>query len=57
MKLLRYGRPVGTVFNLLGSKEDHMTYALGFVASRSRVSWPHCSHAQPDAGSAVRGRP
>lgn len=35
MKLLRYGRPVGTVFDLLGSREDDMTYALGFVASRS----------------------
>jgi hypothetical protein len=35
MKLLRYGRPVGTVFDLLGSKEDDMTYSLGYVASRS----------------------
>lgn len=35
MKLLRYGRPVGSIFDLLGTKEDDMTYALGFVASRS----------------------
>jgi hypothetical protein len=35
VKLLRYGRPVPTVFDLLGSKEDDMTYSLGFVVSRS----------------------
>lgn len=35
MKLLRYRRPVGSIFDLLGTKEDDMTYALGFVASRS----------------------
>lgn len=35
MELLRYGRPVTTVFDLLGRKEDDMTYSLGFVASRS----------------------
>ena len=35
MKLLRSGNPIGTVFDLLGRKEDDMTYALGYVASRS----------------------
>ncbi len=35
MELLRYDKPVGTVFDLLGQKEDDMTYALGFVVSRS----------------------
>jgi hypothetical protein len=35
VKLLRYGRPVHTVFDLLGSKEDDMTYSLGYVLSRS----------------------
>src|SRR5258707_2394521 len=35
MQLLRYGRPVGTIFDLMGSKEDDMTYSLGYVASRS----------------------
>ncbi|WP_438023558.1 hypothetical protein [Sorangium sp. So ce233] len=35
MKLLRYGKPVGTIFDLLGRKEDDMTYALGYVMSRS----------------------
>lgn len=35
MKLLRGRRPVESIFNLLGTKEDDMTYALGFVASRS----------------------
>jgi hypothetical protein len=35
MKLLRYRRPVASIFDLLGTKEDDMTYALGFVASRS----------------------
>lgn len=35
MKLLRYGRPVATIFDLLGSKEDDMTYSLGYVAARS----------------------
>jgi hypothetical protein len=35
MKLLRYGRPVSTIFDLLGTKEDDMTYTLGYVASRS----------------------
>lgn len=35
MKLLRYERPVQTVFGLLGTNEDDMTYALGFVMSRS----------------------
>lgn len=35
MKLLRYGRPVTTIFDLLGAKEDDMTYSLGYVASRS----------------------
>jgi hypothetical protein len=36
-KLLLYGRPVRTIFGLLGANEDDMTYALGFVMSRS-----HC---------------
>jgi hypothetical protein len=35
MTLLRSGKPIGTIFDLLGRKEDDMTYALGFVASRS----------------------
>jgi hypothetical protein len=35
MALLRSGKPIGTIFDLLGKKEDDMTYALGFVASRS----------------------
>jgi hypothetical protein len=35
VKLLRYGRPVPTIFDLLGSKEDDMTYSLGYVVSRS----------------------
>jgi hypothetical protein len=35
MTLLRSGKPIGTIFDLLGKKEDDMTYALGFVASRS----------------------
>ena len=35
MKLLRYGRPVPTIFDLLGSKEDDMTYSLGYIVSRS----------------------
>ena len=35
MKLLRYRRPVGSIFDLLGTNEDDMTYALGSVASRS----------------------
>lgn len=35
MKLLRYGRPIATIFDLLGSKEDDMTYSLGYVAARS----------------------
>jgi hypothetical protein len=35
MSLLRSGKPIGTIFDLLGRKEDDMTYALGFVASRS----------------------
>ncbi|WP_437552068.1 hypothetical protein WME97_12120 [Sorangium sp. So ce367] len=35
MKLLRYDKPVATIFDLLGRKEDDMTYALGYVISRS----------------------
>lgn len=35
MKLLRYGHAVSTMFDLLGAKEDDMTYSLGYVASRS----------------------
>lgn len=35
MKLFRYGRSVETIFDLLGTKEDDMTYALGYVLSRS----------------------
>ena len=35
MKLLRHRQPVESIFDLLGTKEDDMTYALGFVASRS----------------------
>ena len=35
--LLRFKRPVATIFDLLGSREDDQTYALGFVLSRSHV--------------------
>jgi hypothetical protein len=35
MHLLRSGSPITTIFDLLGSKEDDMTYSLGYVASRS----------------------
>jgi hypothetical protein len=35
MQLLRSGGPIATIFDLLGSKEDDMTYSLGYVASRS----------------------
>jgi hypothetical protein len=35
VELLRSKRPVATVFDLLGTKEDDMTYSLGYVASRS----------------------
>lgn len=35
MKLLRGHDPISTIFDLLGSKEDDMTYSLGYVASRS----------------------
>jgi hypothetical protein len=35
LQLLRYKRPVPTIFDLLGSKEDDMTYSLGYVVSRS----------------------
>lgn len=35
MKLLRSNRPVGTIFDLLGSKEDDMTYSLGYVMAKS----------------------
>ncbi len=38
VQLLRYGRPVETIFDLFGRKEDDMTYALGYVAARSLVS-------------------
>ena len=36
VKLLRYGKPVATIFDLLGTREDDMTYSLGYVASRSQ---------------------
>jgi hypothetical protein len=35
VELLRSGGVVTTMFDLLGHDEDHMTYGLGFVASRS----------------------
>lgn len=35
MRLLRYGKPIGSIFGLLGKKEDDMTYALGYVVSCS----------------------
>ena len=38
MTLLRSGKPVGTIFDLLGTNEDDMTYALGFVAPRASRS-------------------
>lgn len=41
VKLLRYQKPVATIFDLLGTKEDDMTYSLGFVVSRS----PHFAAA------------
>ncbi|GEM_PF-483142 len=34
VKLLRYKNVVSTIFDLLGRKEDDMTYALGYIASR-----------------------
>jgi len=34
-QLFRHKRPVRTIFDLLGSKEDDMTYSLGYVLSRS----------------------
>jgi hypothetical protein len=33
--LLRHTLPVRTIFDLLGSREDDMTYSLGYVLSRS----------------------
>jgi hypothetical protein len=41
VKLLRYQKPVATIFDLLGTKEDDMTYSLGYVVSRS----PHFAAA------------
>lgn len=45
MKLLCYRRPVASIFDLLGTKEDDMTYALGFVASRSSEFASRLVHA------------
>jgi hypothetical protein len=33
--LLLHGRPVGTVFDLLGDKEDDITYSLGWALAQS----------------------
>lgn len=37
MELLRYGRDVRTIFDLFGSKENDMTFSLGWILSRSEV--------------------
>jgi hypothetical protein len=34
-ELILYGRPVGTVFDLLGSKENDITYSLGWALAES----------------------
>ena len=35
MELIRYGQEVRTIFDLFGSKENDMTFSLGWVLSRS----------------------
>ena len=35
MQLVRYGQEVKTIFDLFGSKENDMTFSLGWVLSRS----------------------
>jgi hypothetical protein len=35
MELLLYSRPVRTVFDLLGDKEDDITYSLGWALAQS----------------------
>ena len=37
MELIRYGQEVTTIFDLFGSKENDMTFSLGWVLSRSEV--------------------
>lgn len=34
-ELRLHGRPVGTVFDLLGEKEDDITYSLGWALAQS----------------------
>jgi hypothetical protein len=37
MELIRYGQEVSTIFDLFGSKENDMTFSLGWVLSRSEA--------------------
>jgi hypothetical protein len=37
MELIRYGQEVRTIFDLFGSKENDMTFSLGWVLSRSEA--------------------
>ena len=37
MELIRYGQEVRTIFDLFGSKENDMTFSLGWILSRSEV--------------------
>ena len=37
MELVCYGQEVNTIFDLLGTKENDMTFALGWVLFRSRI--------------------
>ena len=37
MELVCYGQEVKTIFDLLGTKENDMTFALGWVLSRSKI--------------------
>lgn len=37
MDLIRYGQEVSTIFDLFGSKENDMTFSLGWVLSRSEA--------------------
>ncbi|OFX17639.1 MAG: hypothetical protein A2Z18_03250 [Armatimonadetes bacterium RBG_16_58_9] len=54
--LLLYNRKLETVFDLLGRKENDVTFSLGWVLSHSRTFlgqlmanlFPHCDCGQPD---------
>ncbi len=37
LHLVRYGRDVLTIFDLFGSKENDMTFSLGWLLSKSEV--------------------